>query len=605
MSASSSDICGIDVQALYLHDPGNKQEPVGYILCSEMGDTCKKNACSCRRAANAEVNGTTKYFGVCVVLQQGKDCATSGDEDLTCAVSSNAPTTESQTKTNSNTTTKATVESNTVPAASASSSIGSKTTASESVMASVSTTDMVAIIVVAVVIVSLISWFIRSYCKRRSKSGEKLASGQSCNQQTTTLDGTSPTYVTGRSPAVPSFPAFDSRTRGMQSPSSSSHKSRGARNIPRAHESVSGRGQHNHDIDAQFAPGGVRHVSSEPTSGRQYPIANAPVPSSGSRREPTSLRGKQNPRVDDQRGPDSFQRAQREPVSGRSRPVSSKGMDPSGGTVYASHSTLERAAQFAQLAVFEAPPPPPRPHKMAKAVPTMNPVSKNAMMPPSNRSAAKRPIYHIPDDPLPTDYDILSPKTARSLAPSIASSATTVVAAGRNRPTPNQQNRRPPYQTNSSSYFQSDFRRDDNKYAETMGLNDSTFVDSKYEESDYGESRYDESTHKGQFKSANNYVDSFVSEVSSMAWSDASGISEDSYYQAVPSSMARIPVIEAPHDDDDTNSADRYCDWGQQSAAFRSTSGSDTSFFAASDASVFSENSDFNESKNDFKEREF
>lgn len=82
-----------------------------------------------------------------------------------------------------------------------------------------------------------------------------------------------------------------------------------------------------------------------------------------------------------------------------------------------------------------------------------------------------------------------------------------------------------------------------------------------------------------------------------MAWS---GVSDDSYYHAAASNTARIPVIEAPHDDDDARSEDAYSDWGhstQQSDAFRST--------AASDASFFSVNSDFADSKNVFKESEF
>ncbi|EEY59995.1 uncharacterized protein PITG_13160 [Phytophthora infestans T30-4] len=241
------------------------------------------------------------------------------------------------------------------------------------------------------------------------------------------------------------------------------------------------------------------------------------------------------------------------------RPASNKRPEPAGGTVYTGRNTYDRVAQFAQLAAFEAPPPPPpRPQKPIKSVHVSDPVPKNARAPPPARPVAparpvpKRPAFHIPDDPLPTDYDILSPKTARSLAPSVASSATTVVAPGRNRPTPLQQNRRPHYESN-------------------------------------------------KFKSTNNYDDSFVSEVSSMAWSGASGLSDDSYYHAAPSNTARIPVIEAPRDDDDDHSEDGYSDWGhstQHSAdEYRST--------AASDASFFSVNSDFADTKKNFKEREF
>ncbi|POM80268.1 Hypothetical protein PHPALM_1918 [Phytophthora palmivora] len=160
------------------------------------------------------------------------------------------------------------------------------------------------------------------------------------------------------------------------------------------------------------------------------------------------------------------------------------------------------------------------------------------------------------------------------------------------------QNRRPQYSTATPSYYQSGYGHDNN-YDQSR-FDDSRFDESKYDESDYGDSRYDESGYGNKFKATNNYDDSFVSEVSSMAWSGASGLSDDSYYHAAASNTARIPVIDAPNDDDDARSEDGISDWGhstQASNAFRST--------AASDASFFSVNSDFAESKNVFKEREF
>ncbi|KAL3658003.1 hypothetical protein V7S43_017046 [Phytophthora oleae] len=692
-AASSTDICGIDVQALYLNDPGNKQEPVGYVLCSEMGNTCMKSGCSCRRAANAEVGGTTKYFGVCIQLQKGKDCVTSGDDYLTCAVSTDSSgSTEAQNESNvtrSSTTTQATTESNATPTASASASASgsgaddavkvSSTAASSN---SMSTTVMVVIIVVAVVFVALVSWVVRAYCMRRSAAQSKLASRRNRSNRGTNFDATSPTNMTGRSSATPSFPAFDRRTRAMQSPSGGSRGGLSGRNTPRGREPNPGRGgreptsaRRNQDIDAQFAPGGARDISREPASGRgrrnqsqksdapfpplggprreptsgrgrRSPDLDAPFPPfSGPRREPTSGRGRKTPDIDAHfvpTGPRGFREAgpQREPTSGRgrrdnayqaepamrtpprvkqhaspkqpARPPTNNTPEPSGGTVYTGRNTYDRVAAFAQLAAFEAPPPPPpRPQKAIKPVPVSDPVPKNARAPPPARPAPKRPVFQIPEDPLPADYDILSPKTARSLAPSVASSATTVVAPGRNRPTPLQQNRRPQYSNAPPSYYQSGFSRDDNKYAESKGLDDSRFDESKYEASDYGDSRYDESNYgdsrydessfEGKFKAKNRYDESFVSEVSSMAWSGASGLSDDSYYHAADSNTARIPVIEAPHDDDDDHSEDGYSDWGhstQHSAdAFRST--------AASDASFFSVNSDFTDSKSVFKEREF
>ncbi|KAG6968862.1 hypothetical protein JG688_00005601 [Phytophthora aleatoria] len=501
--SASSDICGIDVQALYLNDPGNKQEPVGYVLCSEMGNTCMKNGCSCRSAANAEVNGTTKYFGVCVVIQKGKDCVTSGDDYLTCAVSSETSNsvTESQNEssvTRSSTNTMATTESNATPSAStnaSSSGAGNTVTVKSTAVSSdsMSTTVMVVIIVVAVVFVALVSWVIRSYCMRRSSAKGKLASNRNRSHHSTNFEATSPTNMTGRSSATPSFPAFDRRTRAMQSPTTTSGRSAGrsgrntprsretnssrGRNTPRSRETNSSRGRRNQDIDAQFAPGGPRDVTGEPASGRgrKNPDNDAPFPPlGGPRREPTSGRGRRNPDNDAPfpplggprreptsgrgrktpdaqfapNGPRGIREPGREPTSGRgrrdngyqadaamrtppkqpSRPAPTNGPQPSGGTVYTGRNTYERVAQFAQLAAFEAPPPPPpRPQKAIKPVPVSDPVPKIARAPPPARPAPKRPAFHIPDDPLPTDYDILSPKTARSLAPSVASSATTSI----------------------------------------------------------------------------------------------------------------------------------------------------------------------------------
>ncbi|POM73092.1 Hypothetical protein PHPALM_10096 [Phytophthora palmivora] len=152
MSASSTDICGIDVQALYLNDPGNKQEPVGYVL-------------------------------FCVVLQQGANCVTSGDDYITCAVASgSAGSKESQNESSvtSSTTTKANTESNTPSSKTSNSTAsGSDDVVSVSSTAasshSMSTTVMIVIIVVAVVFVALVSWVVRSYCMRRSAAENKLA----------------------------------------------------------------------------------------------------------------------------------------------------------------------------------------------------------------------------------------------------------------------------------------------------------------------------------------------------------------------------------------------------------------------------------------------
>ncbi|OWZ18926.1 LOW QUALITY PROTEIN: hypothetical protein PHMEG_0006894 [Phytophthora megakarya] len=708
--SASTDICGIDVQALYLNDPGNKQEPVGYVLCSEMGNTCMKNGCSCRSASSAVVNGATKYFGVCVVLTTGADCVTSGDDYITCAVAaSSTGSKESQNESGVRTsTTKANTESNTPSSKtttnSTSGSSGSTDVVSVSSTAasasSMSTPVMIVIIVVAVVFVALVSWVVRSYCMRRTAAENKLASRRNRNR-TNNFDATSPTNITGRSSATPSFPAFDRRTRAMQSPTSTSGRQQFRCNIAdQYHGQIIGdpfvpsfRSTDTCDAIAYFYDGPVRDQEEDevPHDVNRIPDVDGETRTLMPTLHPVELvRAVVNriPRVVDEKKHRSLlsgvpgvnqiqdvdgklltliqpllvvasenqlqveagnqtlmQRLHRmdrvdlenqdenrlldvvdnqvgnriqdvvgatdtrkqlcEPHHQRAKHASPKpaarpnnAPEPSGGTVYTGRNTYERVAQFAQLAAFEAPPPPPpRPQKPIKPVPVANPVPKHARAPPPPRPARppQRQGFHIDEDPVPTDYDILSPKTARSLAPSVASSATTIVAPGRNRPTPLQQNRRPQYSNATPSYYQSDNKYNDSRF------DDSRFDESKYDESDYGDSRYDESGYEGKFKATNNYDDSFVSEVSSMAWSGASGLSDDSYYHAAPSNTARIPVIDAPNDDDDARSEDAYSDWGnstQTSNAFRST--------AASDASFFSVNSDFEDTKKSgFKEREF
>ncbi|KAE9299019.1 hypothetical protein PF008_g23354 [Phytophthora fragariae] len=707
---STQDICGVDVQALYLNDPGNRKEPAGYVLCSEMGNTCMKNGCSCRSSNSATVNGTTKYFGVCVVLKKGADCVTSGDDYITCATGSTtigtgsaeltpASTPESQNESGVDRSisvamptpnTKATTESNSIQSKTSAASSASSSSSSDVVQAasaaaasnSMSTTVMVVIIIVAVIFVALVSWVVRAYCSRRSTSHTKLASRRNRGNNSTRFDATSPTNISSRSSPTPSFPAFDRRARAAQSPSARArdearsgrgnpNTQRGGRNTPRAvnreptaerapdverapdidfgpREPKSGRGLK--PLDLQFAI----NMKREPKSGRglkpQDLMASMPAPAMP-RPEPASARGRRSP--DQHREPKSGRGRrdpdlqygpgmQREPASAHGRrnpdargpapagiyqaeppmrtppreprakqiaspkPVRPNAPEPPGGTVYG-RDTYDRVAQFAHLAAFEAPPPPPpRPQKPIKPVPVTDPLPKYARAPPPNviaaRPAPKHPGFHIDENPMPMDYDILSPKTARSLAPSVASSATTVVAPGRNRPTPLQQNRRPP----PPSYYQTNFdesKLDESKFGDSK-FDDSRFDESRYDESRYDESRYDESKFddtrfkgKKNFHATNSFDDSFVSEVSSMAWS---GMSDDSYYHAAASNTARIPVIEAPQDDDDDRSEDGYSDWGhstQQSDAFRST--------AASDASFFSVNSDFADSKNVFKESEF
>jgi len=290
MSAASPDICGTDVQALYLEDPGNKQEPVGFVLCSEMGNTCMKNGCSCRSTSSATVDGSTKYFGVCVVLKSGADCVTSGDDYVTCATGSGSSSISSSSEAQSESsvteapTTKAATESKSVSSSSASTSASAsggvdvvKVSSTAASTSSMSTTVLVVIIVVAVVFVALVSWVVRAYCMRRASDQSKLASRRNRSNRGTNFEATSPTINgTNRSSATPSFPAFDRRTRAMQSPTTArgrgnQDQQRAGRNTPRGREPSSGRGRRTPDIE--FGPTGGRR---EPTSGRGRPIKHEP-----------------------------------------------------------------------------------------------------------------------------------------------------------------------------------------------------------------------------------------------------------------------------------------------------------------------------------------
>uniref|UniRef100_A0AAV1U1X7 Uncharacterized protein n=1 Tax=Peronospora matthiolae TaxID=2874970 RepID=A0AAV1U1X7_9STRA len=636
----SSDICGVSVQALYLEDPGNKEEPVGFSLCEDLGSTCKKNGCSCRRASEGTVKNETKYFGTCVVLQSGADCVTSGDDYVTCAVESSidsaaaSPATaeaqdesrgaQSRTPSSEAMTTKEIAESNgdlspvATTGTSGSSAAPDAAGAAEASTASSSndsmnSTVLVLIIVVAVIFVALVSYIIRSYCVRRAKAERKLATRRNRSMRSLNFDATSPSNATGRSSATPSFPAYDKCSRANPSPTAYERaqevkSGRGREPMPdRGHELISGRGRKT--PDTAFVLNGAPPMNREPKSGRGLQYLDmeesfASKPARAGNREPGSAPGRKIPGYEPDHRGHREPRGQHEPSSGRGRrenagvygaqqPVKAppKNAAPSGGTVLAGRNTYERVVQFAQLAAFEAPPAPPlRPHKPIQSVPVTNAVPKRARTTASNArpAAPSPPGFYIDEAPMTTDYDILSPKSARSLAPSVASSATTIVAPGRNRPTPLQHGRRPQY---AAAPAPCHYLRDEALYGD----------ESSYNESTYDESRYDESGFNSKFKSLRNYDESFVSEVSSMAWSGASGLSDESFYRAAPSNMARIPLIEAPRDDDDAHSEDAYSDWGN--STLRSTD--DSRSTSASDASFFSVNSDFTDSISVSKELEF
>ncbi|GMF25038.1 unnamed protein product [Phytophthora fragariaefolia] len=293
---ATQDICGVDVQALYLNDPGNKQEPAGYALCSDMGNTCMKNGCSCRSSNSATVNGTTKYFGVCIVLKKGADCVTSGDDYITCATGSvstgtgsamlPASTPEAQNESGTIASaatpapnTKATTESKSTTASRSASSSGDIVSVASTAAAhdSMSTTVMVIIIIVAVIFVALVSWVVRSYCMRRSTAQGKFASRRNRSNHGTDYDATSPTNVTGRSSATPSFPAFDRRARAAQSPTAGDR---------RRDEARSGRG----NPDMPRGRNTPRAANREPTSARGPEIDFGPrEPKSGRGLKPTDL----------------------------------------------------------------------------------------------------------------------------------------------------------------------------------------------------------------------------------------------------------------------------------------------------------------------------
>ncbi|CAI5721779.1 unnamed protein product [Peronospora destructor] len=694
------DVCGADVQKLYLEDPNSEQEPAGYALCSENGSTCKKNGCSCRKTCKGKVNGSTKYFSVCVMVPKGKECITSGEHHVTCAVegtssysttstpnnksndssknesntsnknqldtssknqlttsTNNQPnnitkssTTDSSTDTTTDSSTGSTMDSytdstqnvakdstqniamdktqnstQTANTAMVESIKGLNSTSGTSENAfsdakavsntfmsssTINSTVMIVIIIIAVVFVALVSWAIRWYCLRRSKAKSKPSTLRNWNTQNPYL-----TNSTGRS--SPSFPAFNRRPREIQTPITGERglgnqgPQRG-RAAPRGYNPNSGRGRRNPAID--LAPNRAQPMDREVNCG--YNNRNPYM--DGSRRERGSGRGRKTFNIDAQRalnGPRGFNEADmqyesnsgrgrqdnygmynneaaRRPPSREPRPKQIASSKPvrappnnaaglSGRTVYTGHNTYDGLAQFAQLAAFEAPPTlPPGPQRPIQSVAVSDAVVKpvrapaqNAKPPPSASSVSKYSGFYINESPAATEYDILSPKTARSLAPSIASSATTVLS-GCNRPIPLQQRRRQQHLTAIDSYYKSSYSNDDNKRG--------------------GQSRRDESGSERKSKAFGNYDDSFMSEASSMAWSAASGLSDNSYYHAPPSNRGCIPVIGAPHDDDDDDeSEDAYSDWGQstqQSAGdFRSTAAS----FSAADASFFSATSDY------------
>ncbi|KAL4150372.1 hypothetical protein PRNP1_009774 [Phytophthora ramorum] len=201
---SVSDVCSVDVQALYLEDPGNKKDIAGYVLCSEMVNTCVKNGCSCRSAESAVVNGSPRTLPYSSSGSAASSEPEAQNESSVAAIST--------------TNTKATTESKSVASTSASGS-GSvdivSVSSNAASAATMSTTVMIVIIVVAVVFVALVSWVVRTYCMGRSAKQSKLPSRRN---RSINFDATSPTNLTGRTSATPSFPAFDRRTRAMQSP---------------------------------------------------------------------------------------------------------------------------------------------------------------------------------------------------------------------------------------------------------------------------------------------------------------------------------------------------------------------------------------------------
>ncbi|CAI5722791.1 unnamed protein product [Hyaloperonospora brassicae] len=597
-----SDLCSLKVQALYLEDPGATLEPKGYSLCGTKGNTCKKNGCTCRRASNGTVQGVTKYFGACVVLQKGTECATRGEDYVTCAVEAIASATATDTATgdealdgapSENTPSSvlladevseggdAVLPPEPIASNSNSNSSSSGSSAVDAVSAAPSSPDslnstvLIMIIAVAVIFVALVSYIIRSYCVRRASAERKLATRRNRSARSTTFEPKSPTNATQTSSATPSFPAFDKRTRAVQSPRTADGG--------RGRDPTSGRGRPPPDSD--FGLHGARPGNREPKSGRglQYldmedSFVPKQQPARAGSREPGLTRGRKAPEHDRQYTP-----------TGPLRLPSNKAA-PSEGTVLAGRNTYERVVQFAQLAAFEAPPPPaPRPQKPIQSVPVSKAVPKRARTaaPNAKSESSSPPAFYIDEPPMVTDYDILSPKTARSLAPSVASSATTVAAPGRNRPTALQPGRRPQYAAAPTQHY----RRDDALYGD----------ESSYNESIYNESSYDESEYNGKFDASNNYGGSLVSDVSSMAWSGMSGLSDESYYQGAPNMTARIPLIEAA-DDDDARSEDAYSDWGNSTMRLTSEDDRNT---GASDASFFSASSDYTKSRSLSKELEF
>ncbi|RLN68145.1 hypothetical protein BBJ28_00019371 [Nothophytophthora sp. Chile5] len=277
------------------------------------------------------------------------------------------------------------------------------------------------------------------------------------------------------------------------------------------------------------------------------------------------------------RGQRATSRGQRPPPYHPSQPLQpsrrvSSTTGSSGAAVYTGPESPDGIILFAQQAAFEAPAPPPigrpkassrpiQPVRIAEPIPRR---SRSRVADPDPRRSAPR----MTDGTIPMRSTSSSGKTTVSSAPSVASSATTVVAAGRRWRGQTPPDRQMPV------------------------------ADAAPLASSLGNSRLGTS-----------FDSSIVSSVgtSELAWSTASGLSDNSgYYQPAPSRTAHIPMMDAMSDDE-VSELGGFSDWGastQRSADVNRSTG-------ASSASFFSVNSDFTDDNGSVdhryghKEREF
>lgn len=652
--AAASYVCGLAVPALYLEDPGNRNEPQGFVLCSEMGSACHRDGCACRYGASAQVNGTSLFFGVCELLKDGESCgsgSSSGSRELvTCDSDDIITRGSSASASNSNEGSKAAdsdkpVETHVDPLSSQSAST-SASSAVDQVQAQSSTTSadtvstpvMITIIVVCIVFVALVSWVVRSYCARKAAAQEKRM-GRRMN-----FEAQSPTQATGTSSATPpSFPAFDRRSRAMNSPrsgprdgrrsphanaprgrgsaraqrgpSSARDRDRAGNNGPRGYASPRsqpssngrGRGDSPHSSNSSGRRGDSTHSGSNRSRDRRSRRADSPHTSTASRDRALDIEQLSEPRSRDHRDAPRGQNGARN--AGMQR-----GGNPRGGNGPRARGQEGMRRQEHQK---RAERPAPRGQKPARQAnqPSGGVVHEDGRDTIDHIALfAQQAAFQAPPPPPPRIKPQTKPIRPVRVAEPIPKNARKPERRAAPQPAPRRQPgplridddpipiRYPssamsmaPSVASSATTVLAPGRRRVTPVVQERRQQPSTVAPPPvaYHLDSPNQSKLD---------------DSFASEApSGLAWSAASSLSDDSYYHAAPTGKGRIPVIDVPSPSEDGKSeVGDFSDWGgstQQSADMynRST--------GASSASFFSVNSDFTDSGSVFqytkKEREF